>query len=353
MISVVKSASASLQSHSRQWLFCLFTLFSLAGCDRQVPPVQFGGDIMGTTWSVSYIEGSHEFSPRQVQEEVEALLAEVNLSMSTYRIDSEISAFNAYDAKKWFSSSDELFTVLKAALDVGQKSGGAYDITVGALVELWGFGPGDVIEVPPAEDEIVDLLSRVGQANLRLDAHKRRILKQTDLSVDVSSLAKGYAVDQVAQWLSAQGVTRYMVEVGGEIRLSGFSGRGDPWRIAIEQPKISERSIALTLNLTDVAIATSGDYRNYFEADGRRYSHSLDPRTGYPVAHDLVSVTVVHQRCMMADAWATALIVLGVEKAMAVAQAHGLAVYFIRRLDDKFVHSQTPLFGAYLPSLKG
>ena len=124
----------------------------------------------------------------------------------------------------------------------------------------------------------------------------------------------------------------------------GLSGRGDPWRIAIEEPKISERSIAITLSLTDVAIATSGDYRNYFEANGRRYSHSIDPRTGYPVTHDLVSVTVVHQSCMMADAWATALTVLGAEKAMAVAQAQGLAVYFIRRLDDEFVHSQTPLF---------
>lgn len=352
MISVVKPALVSLQSHSRQWLFCLFVVCLLAGCDRQAPPVQLGGDIMGTTWSVTYIEGPPELSRHQVQDEVEALLAEVNLSMSTYRPDSEINTFNAHDANRWFSSSDGFLTVLEAALDVGQKSAGAYDVTVGALVDLWGFGPGDIIEEPPAKDEIVDLLSRVGQANLRLDVYKRSILKQSDLSVDLSSLAKGYAVDQVAQWLSVQGIRRYMVEVGGEMRLSGLSARGDPWRIAIEQPKISERSIAITLSLTDVAIATSGDYRNYFEADGRRYSHSIDPRTGYPVTHDLVSVTVVHQSCMMADAWATALIVLGAEQAMAVAQAQGLAVYFIRRLDDEFVHSQTPLFAAYLPPSK-
>ena len=352
MISVVKPALVSLQSHSRQWLFCLFVVCLLAGCDRQAPPVQLGGDIMGTTWSVTYIEGPPELSRHQVQDEVEALLAEVNLSMSTYRPDSEINTFNAHDANRWFSSSDGFLTVLEAALDVGQKSAGAYDVTVGALVDLWGFGPGDIIEEPPAKDEIVELLSRVGQANLRLDVYKRSILKQSDLSVDLSSLAKGYAVDQVAQWLSVQGIRRYMVEVGGEMRLSGLSARGDPWRIAIEQPKISERSIAITLSLTDVAIATSGDYRNYFEADGRRYSHSIDPRTGYPVTHDLVSVTVVHQSCMMADAWATALIVLGAEQAMAVAQAQGLAVYFIRRLDDEFVHSQTPLFAAYLPPSK-
>ena len=349
-ISVVKPTFASLQSHSREWLFCLLALFLLAGCDRQTPPVQLGGDIMGTTWGVSYIEGPPELTPDQLQQGVEALLAQVNLSMSTYRPDSEISEFNAIDTQTWFSSSAEFFAVLVAALDVGQKSEGAYDVTVGALVDLWGFGPGDIIDVPPAKGEIADLMSRVGQVNLRLDAQNRSILKQSDLSVDVSSLAKGYAVDRVAQWLSAQGVRRYMVEVGGEMRLSGLSGRGDPWRIAIEEPKVSERSIAIALSLTDVAIATSGDYRNYFEADGRRYSHSIDPRTGYPVTHDLVSVTVAHQSCMMADAWATALTVLGAEKAMAVAQAQGLAVYFIRRLDDEFVHSHTPLFSAYLPA---
>ena len=351
-ISVVKPVFASLQSHSREWPFCLLALFFLVGCDRQIPPIQLGGDIMGTTWGVSYIEGPPELTPRQVQAGVEALLARVNLSMSTYRTDSEISEFNAVDTQTWFSSSAEFFEVLKAALDVGQKSKGAYDVTVGALVDLWGFGPGNMIEDPPAKDEIADLMSEVGQANLRLDVQNRRILKQSNLSVDVSSLAKGYAVDRVAEWLSAQGVSRYMVEVGGEMRLSGLSGRGDPWRIAIEQPKVSDRAIAITLSLTDVSIATSGDYRNYFEAEGRRYSHSIDPRTGYPVTHDLVSVTVVHQSCMMADAWATALTVLGAKDAMAVAQAQGLAVYFIRRLDDEFVHSQTPLFAAYLPPAK-
>jgi thiamine biosynthesis lipoprotein len=139
-----------------------------------------------------------------------------------------------------------------------------------------------------------------------------------------------------------------MVELGGEMRLSGLSGRGDGWRIAIEQPESSGRSVAATINLTDMAVSTSGNYRNYFEADGKRYSHIIDPRTGYPVAHDLVSVTMVHPNCMIADAWTTALMVLGAERGMAVAQAQGLAVYFIRRVNGKFVHSHTPLFSAYL-----
>jgi thiamine biosynthesis lipoprotein len=139
-----------------------------------------------------------------------------------------------------------------------------------------------------------------------------------------------------------------MLEVGGEMRVSGLSGRGDLWRIAIEQPDSQRRAVGVALNLTDTAVATSGDYRNFFEKDGRRFSHSIDPRTGYPVAHDLVSVTVLHPQTMMADAWATALTVLGAERAMAVAQAQGLPVYFIRNVDDEFLHSYTPQFSRYL-----
>ena len=348
MISVVKRSQTLLKNHSREWFFCLFTLVLLVGCNRHSAPVQLGGDIMGTTWGVSYIGGPAELTPLQLQQGAEVLLAQLESSMSTYRADSEISHFNATDMQTWFASSEDFFTVLGTALEVGRQSEGAYDVTVGSLVDLWGFGPGDIVEVPPAKHEIEQLMSQVGQNKLRLDDQSRSIMRLSELSVDVSSLAKGYAVDSVAEWLLAQGVTRFMVEVGGEMRLSGLSGRDDLWRIAIEQPMISARSIAITMNLTGLAIATSGDYRNYFEAEGRRYSHSIDPRTGYPVEHDLVSVTVVHPSCMIADAWATALIVLGPERAMVVAQAQGLAVYFIRRVEDKFVHSQTPLFEAYL-----
>jgi thiamine biosynthesis lipoprotein len=155
-------------------------------------------------------------------------------------------------------------------------------------------------------------------------------------------------VDQVANWLAGQGLRRFLVEVGGEMRMSGMSGRGDPWRVAIEQPDSAGRSVATAISLTDVSVATSGDYRNYFEVAGKRYSHSIDPRTGYPVAHDLVSVTVVHPSAMLADAWATALTVLGAEQAMVVAQAEALAVYFIRSTGEDFVHSHTAAFAVYL-----
>jgi len=322
--------------------------FFLAGCQRQPELVQLAGDTMGTSWHVSYISDLPGVTNEQVRQGIEAQLDQVNRAMSTYMNDSEISRFNELAPHSWFGSSPEFFTVLSAALDIGQKSDGAYDVTVMPLVNLWGFGPKGITNTAPDARDIAKLLEQVGQNHLRLEGEDLRVMKLRELSLDFSSLAKGYGVDRVAQWLSAQGIHRFMVEVGGEMRLSGLSGRNDPWRIAIEQPDSNERSMAVTISLSDVAVATSGDYRNYFEADGHRYSHIIDPRTGSPVAHDLVSVTVVHTSCMIADAWATALTVLGAERATAVAQEQGLAVYFIRRVGDEFVHSHTPLFAAYL-----
>jgi thiamine biosynthesis lipoprotein len=348
MISAASILLTLRKGHSREWLFCLFAMALLAACSRDTAPSQLAGATMGTTWHVSYIAAHDAPGAEALQRGIEAQLERVNSSMSTYRADSEISRFNALATNTWFTSSKVFFRVLTTALDVGHKSEGAYDVTVAPLVNLWGFGPGGAVDEPPKEEDIAQLLALVGQQHLRIDTANHGVMKERAVSLDFSSLAKGFGVDQVAQWLLAQGVTRFMVEVGGEMRLSGLSGRDDPWRIAIEEPDSSGRSVARTVSLTDVAVATSGDYRNYFEANGRRYSHSIDPRTGFPVAHDLVSVTVVHANCMIADAWATALTVLGAERAMAVAQAQGLAVYFIRRGEDGFVHSHTPAFARYL-----
>lgn len=307
---------------------------------------------MGTTWHVSYIatgEGvQREFVQRQIAQQLEA----VELSMSTYREDSQISRFNATQPNSWFKVSEDFYTVLSAALQVGAQSGGAYDVTVGPLVDLWGFGSGPQIVAPPTQQAIEELRSQVGQGNIRLDDNAMSVMKLTTLSLDFSSIAKGYGVDLVAEWLTLQGIDRFLVEVGGEMKMSGNSGRGDPWRIAIEQPDTAGRDLAAAISLTDVAVATSGDYRNYFEMDGRRYSHTINPQTGYPVAHDLVSVTVVHPSAMLADAWATALSVLGAEQAMTVAQTQGLAVYFIRRSGDEFQPSHTRAFEQYLDTVQ-
>ena len=348
MISVDKFLSLLEKSHFQQWLFCLLLVIYLGGCTRDIEPVQLSGATMGTTWHISYIKPKVAPDQAHLQSGVEEILDTVNQRMSTYLAESEISQFNALETNTWFAVSPDVFAVLSAALAVGRQSEGAYDVTVGPLVELWGFGSSGVVSSPPKAPEIAVQMRQIGQGNLRLDSTNSHIMKLEDLSLDFSSLAKGYAVDRVADWMISKGVDRFMIEVGGELRLSGLSGRGDFWRIAIEQPEAPGGSVAATMDLIDVAVATSGDYRNYFEANGQRYSHMIDPRSGYPIAHDLVSVTVVHQSCMIADAWATALTVLGSERALAVAQAQGLAVYFIRRVGDDFEHSHTSLFSDFL-----
>lgn len=350
MISAVK-AKSQLRSHSRGWLFAftgLVCLQVLVACDQESRPLQLAGESMGTSWHVTVIPSHSTPDETTLQQGIEQVLEEVNGSMSTYRKDSEISRFNALPVDEWFPISADFYTVLSAAMAIGWQSRGAYDVTVGPLVNLWGFGPSGPVSTPPPDDTVTDVRERVGQDHLRLDGDGQRLLKRSPVELDFSSIAKGYGVDRVAQWLAGQGLERYLVEVGGEMRLSGLSTRGDAWRIAIERPDSADRSVEEAIRVTDVGIATSGDYRNFFEIDGQRFSHSIDPRTGYPVAHDLVSVTVVHPSAMIADGWATALVVLGYDDAMAVAQEQGLAVYFIRREGESFQDSHTLAFGQYL-----
>ena len=338
------------QSHLRRWLFCclLPLLGLLAGCLGEPAPLELSGRTMGTTWNVTYTPPAQGGEPAEVQQGIERLLEEVNLSMSTYRADSEISRFNVADAGQWFSVSPGFFEVLQAAIAIGDASGGAYDVTVGPVVNLWGFGPDARTDTVPDEKALMALLGQIGQDKLQLDDGKQQILKTAELSLDFSSIAKGYGVDQVADWLAKLGVEDFLVEVGGEMRLHGLSPRGAPWRIAIEQPDSTIGSVAMAINLSDQALATSGDYRNYFEVAGKRYSHTIDPRTAYPIQHDLVSVTVVHPRAMIADAWATAFTVMGERAAMKVALQQGLAVYFIRHNQGQFISSHSPQFGRYL-----
>ena len=291
------TSAVNSKSHPGGWLFALasaLVLALLAACSGRPEPVRLTGETMGTSWHVTVITGPASPAPDVLQQGIAAVLEAVNLSMSTYRADSEISRFNALPVDEWFALSPDFYAVLSTAMAIGWQSKGAYDVTVAPLVDLWGFGPAGPVSEPPSDDAVTDVLERVGQDHLRLDGDGRRLLKRSPVSLDFSSIAKGFAVDRVAQWLSGQGLENYLVEVGGEMRLAGLSGRGDPWRIAIERPDSSDRAAEEAIRVSEVGVATSGDYRNFFELDGKRYSHSIDPRRGYPVAHDLVSVTVVH-----------------------------------------------------------
>jgi len=304
----------------------------LVGCGDADRPIQLSGNVFGTSWSLVYLGGPEGVTPEQVKADIEAAFELVNESMNHYDADSLISQFNSAPSGMPIEVDWDFSYVLTAAIDVNAATDGAYDVTVSALSALWGFGPGGPRRFPePAEVE--EALSRVGLAHLDWQSDTRMLAKQVPgLALDFSSLAKGYAVDLGADALVNLNIPRFMLEVGGEVRVEGSSPRGDAWRIAIERPEPGSRgSMQAALLVSDTAIATSGDYRNFFEQGGRRYSHLIDPRNGYPVQHDVVSVTVVHGSAMMADAWATALTVLGSEEAMALAESRQLAVYLLKR----------------------
>ncbi|WP_162300052.1 FAD:protein FMN transferase [Kineobactrum sediminis] len=339
-------------SHPSGWLFgialhlCL--ALALVGCGREQQAVELAGSTMGTTWHVTYVPSQTSRNPEQVQQTLEALLEDVNASMSTWRPDSEISRFNRSPVGAWFPVSPDFARVLAVALAIGDASDGAYDVTVGPLVSLWGFGPGQPGITVPEEGAIDAALQQVGQGHLEFDSANSRLRRTQPVELDFSSIAKGYAVDVLAQALQSEQIGHYLVEVGGEMRVAGNSPRGDAWRVAIEQPHSGERAVALAVALTDKAIATSGDYRNFFEVDGKRFSHSIDPRTGYPIAHDLVSVTVIADDCTSADAWATALTVMGADAALALAERRQLAVYLMRRSEDGIVTAYSSAFQPWL-----
>ena len=264
--------------------------------------------------------------------EIESVFELVNSSMNHYQPTSLISRFNTLPADAPVEVDWDFAYVLSTALTLSEVTGGAYDVTVSALSELWGFGPDGPTRFPEPQ-AVTDAMRAVGVEQLSCQPEIRLLAKKVPgLALDFSSLAKGYAVDLAADALDEAGVMSYMLEIGGEVRVRGLSPRGDAWRIAVESPLAETRGgVQAALAVTNVGIATSGDYRNFFEYEGRRYSHLINPLTGYPIQHDLVSVTVVHGSAMMADAWATALTVMGSTEALAVAEQRDLAVYLLRR----------------------
>jgi len=230
--------------------------------------------------------------------------------------------------------SAELAGLVQRSQAISEQTDGAFDITVGPLVNLWGFGPkGRVISAPSA-DKIASIRTRVGYQKLGVSQNPPLLKKSNNLQVDLSAIAKGYAVDQLASLLVAKGINNYLVEIGGELKLSGNKPNGESWKIAIEAPLTTERSAQHVLPISNIAMATSGDYRNYFEEGGVRYSHTINPLTGAPIKHALVSVTVLHPSCADADALATALMVMGDKKGVEFAKHHDLAAYFLTKAQE-------------------
>ena len=308
------------------------------------------GATMGTYYVVKIAtEELSEERTRELQTVIERQLDDVNAKMSTYLDDSEISRFNRHRETTPFELSEATFEVMREALEIAELTGGALDLTVGPLVNAWGFGAES--SMPElGEEEIAGLLERIGFDKLELDEATRTVRKlHPDLYCDLSSIAKGYAVDRVAEALASEGVADVWVEVGGEVRASGVNAEGKTWRLGIERPRLQPGQLQRIVPLEGASVATSGDYRNYRERDGARFSHIIDPRTGWPIRHRLTSVSVLHPSCMVADALATALLVLGPEEGMELAIREDLAVLFLLRDGDEFAELMTPGFEALVP----
>jgi thiamine biosynthesis lipoprotein len=306
---------------------------------------------MGTTWSVKIVATSLDAGRQQALET--AIVAEldfVNERMSHYLDTSELSRFNDAADGEPVPVSAELLDVLERALAIGELTGGALDVTVGPLVDAWGFGPPGQPPEPPSDAEILRLLAATGPEHVTLDRDTSTLQKAVPgLQLDLSAIAKGYAVDRVAEALTAEGLDRFLVEIGGELRAQGTNETGQPWQLAVERPRTEGRSVHRIVPLTGGSLATSGDYRNYYEVEGRRISHILDPRTGRPLSHRLASVSVVEPLCVRADALATALMVLGPEEGYRLAEELNLAALFlVRNEDGAFTELSTAPFQAVL-----
>jgi thiamine biosynthesis lipoprotein len=320
----------------------------LAACGEDRPAIlELSGSAMGTSFSIKLPEMPAGVEAGTLRDDIDSLLSDIEMKMSTYRIDSEISQFNVSDSLNWQPVSLEFCRAAEESLAISAMTSGAFDITVGPLVNLWGFGPDGSIQQPPSDPDIAAARSRVGFSHLQTDCSVPAIRKDIKrLYLDMSAYAKGYAVDRVAEALDKLNVPDYLVEIGGEMKLRGHNAERKKWAVAIEEPLQDQRRVHTVFRLTDQAVATSGDYRNFFEFGGAHYSHTIDTRTGRPVTHNLASVTVIGDTAAVADAMATALLVLGPEDGMQLALTERIAAFFLVRSDAGFEEKMTPAFAA-------
>lgn len=297
------------------------------------PMLESRGPTMGTGYMVKLFDPPPTL-PEDWKERVDGELRRVNDQMSTYLESSEVSRFNASDSTDWFEVSPETAQVVAKSLELHRLSDGAFEITVAPLVDAWSFGPGKRTLTPPTRERVAELLQRVGSQHLSVRDEPPAIRKaRPEIAIDLSAIAKGHGVDRLIALITGWGVKNAFVEIGGEVRVTGDKA-GEPWRVGIQQPDIAGEVVAKSLSLRDRAIATSGDYRNFFDFEGQRYSHTIDPRTGQPVRHATASVSVIADDCMTADAWATAINVLGPEEGARIVRELGLDVLLVVRQED-------------------
>ena len=314
----------------------------LSGCGNGDNLERFDGPTMGSRYSIQYVRHSSTPGPKAVQAEVENILAEVDRQFSTYRSDSDIERFNALPAGRCQVMPDPVLELIRVGEQLSSQSEGSYDLTVEPLLNLWGFGPQGREEKVPTAEALAEVRQRVGHAHLRIDGDQ--LCKDAAVEVDFNSIAAGYAVDAIAAKLEAMGIHNYLAEATGELKAAGKKLDGSPWRVALEEPRDDQQVAERILAVDGYGVSTSGDYRNYFEQDGRRYSHTFDARTGAPVLHTLASVTVIHPSALMADGLSTLLLILGPERGWDYAETHDIGAFFVIRADTGFVTRTTQAF---------
>lgn len=308
---------------------------TLTACMGEEPAkvVTLSGKTMGTTYNITAVDVPEGVEEADLSGAVEAVLADVNAKLSNWDKTSEVSRFNGASETTPVKVSGDFIAVMTAANEVHDLSDGKFDVTLGPLIELWGFGPRKPEDPVPTDAAIKEALGFVGQADmLSVDAQASTLAKSAPaVGINLSAIAKGYGIDAVAAKLKELGIGNYMVEIGGDLVTAGKNDKGEAWRIGIEKPDPGEQAVELVVSLDNKGLATSGDYRNFVEYDGVRYSHIIDPVSGKPITHWTTSVSVLADDAMMADAWATAMLVLGSEKGLEIAEANNIAVYFISR----------------------
>ncbi|AXF58399.1 FAD:protein FMN transferase ApbE [Leclercia sp. LSNIH6] len=336
----------------------LATLFMLAACDAPAPSAKsetaaatvLEGKTMGTFWRVSAIDLSAARA-EELRGKIQAQLDGDDQLMSTYKNDSALMRFNQSKSTSPWPVSEAMADIVTESLRVGYKTNGAMDITVGPLVNLWGFGPNKQPVKTPDQAQIDDARAKTGLQHLSvINQSGQQYLQKDipDLFVDLSTVGEGYAADHLARLMAEEGISRYLVSVGGALVSRGMNASDKPWRVAIQKPTDEQNAVQAILDINGHGISTSGSYRNYYELDGKRISHVIDPQTGRPITHNLVSVTVISPTALEADAWDTGLMVLGTEKAKEVVRQQGLAVYMITREGEGFKTWMSPQFASFL-----
>lgn len=320
----------------------LFILMLLTACHQGPTLERFGGPTMGSSYSIQYVREPGGPAPAQVQAAVETILHEVDRHYSTYRGDSTVSQFNQLPANRCLTLPADMLALITLGQHLAEQSNGAFDLTVEPLLDLWGFGPQARHEQVPDPQELAQAHQRVGYQHLRIEG--QALCKDAPVQLDFNSIAAGHAVDLIAERLRAMGVVSFVAEVTGELKAIGRKPDGSPWRIALELPREDRQIARQIFPVNGLGVSTSGDYRHYFEENGRRYSHTFDARLGRPVAHDLAAVTVLDASALLADGYSTLLLILGPERGWDFAVAHDLAAVLVTRAEGGFVSRPTPAF---------